>query len=615
MAAPCEPRGLPAGSASKIGDPCAGGKCLDEAVQSAEGAAVRGSAGDPRVGAPRVGSCGSRVHDVSLANQNARGAVSGRTLVRRAFGEAQGPMRRTELDAAAALATGMTLAVHARTSPDHPAIVSDAGDRSFDELNRRTNQLVRALRARGVGPGDAVALLCANRPEFVEVYGATMRGGLRFTPINWHLTGDEAGYIVENCEARVFFADARFAQAAVGAARHAREGARLVSLAGEIPGFERYEDLLEGQAPDDLDDPVRGTQMLYTSGTTGRSKGVHRKKASPLQGGQVTETLTHRAYRDVNLCTGPLYHAAPLAFSLSVPLLYGATVVLMDKWNPHETLERIERHAVTHTHMVPTMFHRMLSLPEDVRRAHDLSSLRVVLHGAAPCPVPVKQALIEWLGPVVYEYYAATEGWGSFVTSEAWLERPGTVGKPDPERVEIRDDEGRGLAPGEIGRIFLRAPDDDTRVAYFKDDAKTEGSYDPERRYFTLGDIGYLDEDGYLFLCDRSADVIISGGVNIYPAEVDAVLLTHPAVGDACAIGVPDDEWGESVWAVVEPAAGHEPSDALAAELLDHVRARLAHYKCPRGVDFADALPRLDSGKIQRRKVRDPYWKGRDKRI
>ncbi len=524
-------------------------------------------------------------------------------------------MRRTELDAPQALATGMTLAVHARTAPDHPAILSALGDRSFDALNQHANQVVRGLRARGLCEGDGVALVCANRPEFVEILAATQRSGFRITPINWHLTGDEIGYIVDNCEARVLFADVRFADAAVLAAKHTPKGAHLFSIGGPIPGFERYEDLIDGQAPDDLEDPVRGTQMLYTSGTTGRSKGVHRKKAAALQGGQVAKALAHHAYEDVNLCTGPLYHAAPLAFSLSVPLLYGATVVLMDKWNPAETLELIEKHKVTHTHMVPTMFHRMLALPDDVRREHDLSSLRVVLHGAAPCPVPVKQSLLEWLGPVVYEYYAATEGWGSFVTSEQWLERPGTVGKPDPEQVEVRDDDGNPAAPGEVGCIYLRAPQDDTQFSYFKDGEKTDGSYDSMRRYFTLGDMGYLDEEGHLFLCDRSADVIISGGVNIYPAEVDAVLLTHPAVGDACAIGVPNEEWGEAVWAVVELREGYDSTDALASDLIEHVRGQLAHYKCPKGLDFASALPRLDSGKIQRRKVREPYWKGRARKI
>jgi long-chain acyl-CoA synthetase len=229
--------------------------------------------------------------------------------------------------------------------------------------------------------------------------------------------------------------------------------------------------------------------------------------------------------------------------------------------------------------------------------------------------VHVKQALIDWLGPVVYEYYAATEGWGSFVTSEEWLAHPGTVGKPEPGQVQIRDEVGAAVSPGTTGRVYLKAPDDDTRFSYFSDDAKTANAYDSTGRYFTLGDVGYVDEEGYLFLCDRSADVIISGGVNIYPAEVDAVLLTHPAVRDVCCIGVPDDEWGETVRAVVELADGCEATPELAAELMEHARERLAHFKGPRGVDFAAALPRLDSGKIQRRTVREPYWQGRDRRI
>jgi long-chain acyl-CoA synthetase len=265
--------------------------------------------------------------------------------------------------------------------------------------------------------------------------------------------------------------------------------------------------------------------------------------------------------------------------------------------------------------MVPTMFHRMLALPEEARAGHDLSSLRVVLHGAAPCPVAVKRALLDWLGPVVFEYYAATEGWGAFITPEEWLEHPGSVGVPDPGQVQIRDEQGNPVASGEIGLLYLRAPDDGTRFEYFKDGSKTGGAYDEAGEYFTLGDMGYLDDDGYLYLADRSADVIISGGVNVYPAEVDAVLLAHPAVADACCVGAPNDEWGEEVRAVVQLEVGVVPDDALARELLEHCRSHLAHYKCPRSVEFAASLPRLDSGKIQRRKLRDRYWEGRATRI
>ena len=523
--------------------------------------------------------------------------------------------RRTRLSRKEALAAGMLLAVHAREAPERPAVIAPGGERTFDALNQRANRLARALRARGLEAGDAVALLCSNRPEFAEAQYATQRAGLRLTPVNWHLTADEAAYILRDCEARALVADARFAATAAEAAAAAPDARVRLAAAGAIPGFASYEDALAEQSPDDLDDPVAGTSMLYTSGTTGRPKGVHRRATSLRALGEVGRRVTHRAGEDLNLCTGPLYHAAPLAFSLTIPLAFGVGAVLMDGWDAEEALRLVERHRITHTHMVPTMFHRLLALPEETRARYDLSSLRVVLHGAAPCPPHVKQRLMDWLGPVVYEYYAATEGWGSFVTPEEWLARPGTVGRPDPGQVEVRDDGGRPVAPGRVGTLYLKAPDDDTRFRYFKDDDKTLRAYDAGGGYFTLGDVGYLDAEGYLFLSDRSADVINSGGVNVYPAEVDAVLLTHPAVGDVCCVGVPNREWGEEVRAVVELREGFEPSPALAAQIVEHCRAHLAHFKCPRRVDFAEALPRLDSGKIQRRVVREPYWAGHEKRI
>jgi long-chain acyl-CoA synthetase len=510
----------------------------------------------------------------------------------------------------AALSQGMVVSHFAGLHPDEAAVIQ--GDRTvtFAQLNHRANQLVRALRARGVRPGDGIALMCANRVEFVEAYAAAERGGLRLTPVNWHLNGDEAGYIVDDCEAVAFVADARFAEAAAAAAAAAPGATVRLAVEGSIEGFEDYESAVAGEDGHDIDDPRLGTRMLYTSGTTGRPKGVFRPPASAAEAAvTAAAAATVSGYRadtgQLHLCTGPLYHAAPLLLSLAPSLNAGVGVVLMDAWDAAETLRLVDRHRITHSHMVPTMFHRLLSLPQEVRDAHDVSSLQFIIHGAAPCPVAVKAALIEWWGPIVFEYYAAIDGSGTTVTSTDWLRKPGTVGKPVTEdHIRILDDDGDDLPPNEAGTVYLKSPAVG-RFAYFKDEEKTEGAYKGD--WYTLGDVGYLDDDGWLFLTDRSAHLIISGGVNIYPAEVEAVLLTHPAVGDVGVIGVPNHEWGEEVKAIVEPQPGVEGTPELAAELLAYCRERLASFKCPRSVDFTAELPRHDNGKLYKQALRQAY--------
>lgn len=537
-----------------------------------------------------------------------------------------------KLDRVEAMMSGMTIAYHAQQAPERLAVSSNYGDRTFGELNARANQLARVFRKAGLKADDAVAMLLVNRPEFIETYYACQRAGLRITPINWHLTGDNASYIVGNCEAKAFIADVRCSAPAIEALRDNADQLKIVLAAGgAIEGFDDYDDVVGAEDPSNIENPEIGSQMLYTSGTTGRPKGVFRPRSpqaalaaagattgqsSQAAAASLARSATAAAWNpetDRALCTGPAYHAAPLAFNITAPLAQGVGTVMMDKWDPEETLRLIEQHKITHTHMVATMFHRLLALPEETRMKYNLEQLRFVLHGAAPCPVHVKQAMMDWLGPVIFEYYAATEGGGGFfIGPEEWLAKPGSVGKsPEGADNRILDDDGNELPQGEVGTIYFKAPE--TRFEYYKDPDKTAGSYRGE--YFTLGDMGYFDEDGYLFLTGRSAETIISGGVNIYPQETDDVLLKHPAIADCCTVGVPNDEWGEEVKSVVMLKDGVSGSDSLAQELIDFTRQQLPAFKSPRTVEFVDDLPRLPSGKIQRRIVREKYWQGRDRQI
>ncbi|HYC05016.1 MAG TPA: AMP-binding protein [Azospirillaceae bacterium] len=505
--------------------------------------------------------------------------------------------------------TGMLSSLYARTRPDAMAVAAPNGRRSFRELHENANRLADALRRRGLRPGDSVALLLGNQPEFIEAHMAAMRSGLRVTPINWHLTGGEVAYIVADCDARALIADAAFA-AAAGQAR----GVEVRIAVGGIDGFERWDSVLADASPEDPAEPVLGLQMLYTSGTTGRPKGVLKRLPEPVLPQRAGTPMGFREEGDVSLCCGPLYHAAPLLFDMRWPLASGVPIVLMERFDAADALRLIEAHRVTHTHMVPTMFQRLLALPEETRRRHDLSSLRLIVHGAAPCPRETKRAMIEWLGPVLLEYYAATEGGGGFqISSEEWLRKPGSVGRLLKEfGARVLRDDGTECGPDEIGLVHLKAAAEG-RFEYHKDPEKTAALFKGD--HFTLGDMGYVDEDGYLFLTGRTAELIISGGVNIYPQEIDEVVIRHPAVLEVCTVGAPNREWGEEVRTVVSLEDGYAPSPELAAEILAFVRRHLAGFKCPRQIDFVDALPRMPTGKIQRKLVRARYWEGGGERI
>ena len=507
----------------------------------------------------------------------------------------------------------------AHRDPNQLALVDpDGREWTRGELLAGCNQVVHGLRALGLKKGDSLATVLPNGAEMIELYLAATQAGFFLTPINHHLTAPEIAYIVGDSEAKAFIAHERFGAACAAAAKELDFPANARFAIGNVPGFRPYAELKAGQSSDAAADRAAGQVMNYTSGTTGRPKGVRRPLApldpdtmATLMSGFLGLFGSKAEDGNVHICGSPLYHTAVLVFA-SASMHLGHPVVLMDRWSPEEMLRLIEKYRVTTSHMVPTQFHRLLALPEEVRKRYDVSSVRTMVHAAAPCPIDTKRKMLAWWGDAIFEYYAATEGGGTVIYPADWKQKPGTVGRAwANSEIRILDDEGKDCPPGTPGTVYIKLGAAD--FEYKGDKKKT----DENRRagFFTVGDIGYLDDEKYLFLCDRKNDMIISGGVNIYPAEIESVLLTHPKVGDAAVFGIPHADWGEEVKAVIEPAAGVAPGPQLAEEILAFCADKLAKYKTPKTIDFIAELPRDPNGKLYKRKLRDPYWAGRDRAI
>jgi fatty-acyl-CoA synthase len=467
--------------------------------------------------------------------------------------------------------------------------------------------------AEGLRPGDHVAVFMENHPAYFEAVWAALRSGLYLTTINRYLTDEEAGYILDNCEAQVLVASDYLGEVARTLPRFAPGCRRWLMTGDPVEGYEAYESALDAHPAEPLDQEPAGQFMLYSSGTTGRPKGILR----PLSGAMIQEdsgptgalqqVLWGFDENSIYLSPAPLYHSAPISFCTATQSL-GGTVVMMPRFDEIGALEAIQQHRVTHSQWVPTMFTRMLKLPEEARQGFDLSSHKVAIHAAAPCPAGIKRQMFDWWGPILYEYYGGTELNGfTHCTPEQWLSHPGTVGQSLLGTIHICDDDGKELPVGESGIVYFELPQ--MPFEYLKDPEKTKDAQHPEHpNWSALGDVGYLDEEGFLYLTDRATFMIISGGVNIYPQEIEDAMILHPKIADVAVIGVPDEEMGEAVKAVVQPAQGISADDALAEELLAYAREHIAHYKCPRSVDFMNELPRLPTGKLYKRILKDAYW-------
>jgi long-chain acyl-CoA synthetase len=509
--------------------------------------------------------------------------------------------------------------VHAQRTPDKLAVVMAGGiSVTYRELEDRSNRVARMFRAQGLVPGDRVAFLLENHPRFFELCWGAQRSGIIYVCISTKLIAVDAAYIIQDSGAQLLVAS--YAQREVARALANETPALRVRLMmdGTEEGYAPYESTLAAYPATRIDDETTGGDMLYSSGTTGRCKGVFASPRDPLiEAPTLVTELCRRLYGFDGemryLSPGPLYHAAPLRFSLSTQAL-GGTAVIMERFDAERYLELVPAHRITHTQLVPTMFSRMLKLPPLVRERYDISSLRVAIHAAAPCPMQIKQQMIDWWGPIIWEYYSGTEANGfTSADSAEWLKHKGTVGRALVGQLRICDPAGALVPPGEPGLIYFA---DGRPFRYHNDPVKTAQAHHPQHEgWTTLGDIGYVDEEGYLFLTDRQANVIIAGGVNIYPQEAENLLAPHPKVLDAAVIGVPNEDYGAEVKAVVQLMNADEAGPALARELMDFCRARLSAINCPRSVDFVPELPRLPNGKLLKRVLRDRYWEGHGNKL
>ena len=502
----------------------------------------------------------------------------------------------------------MDLAMLAAEYGEKPAvIIAESGALlTYRELDEQSNRIAHLFRAHGLVPGDHVAILMENRVELLPLVFAAQRAGLLYTPVNWHLSSDEAAYIVSNCGATILVHSATLGELAQAALEQATE-VESAYVVGGSAGAQNLSIAVSQYPAEPVPDGVEGAYMLYSSGTTGQPKGIVPALTGERFGSGLAIDHTMRDVFGFNsgtvyLSPGPLYHAAPLGWTMGT-IRNGGTAIVMERFDAEATLAAIDAFGVTHAQFVPTMFVRMLKLPEDVRASYNVSSLKAVVHAAAPCPVEVKRQMIDWFGPVIVEFYSGTEATGFFMIDTAdWLTHPGSVGKAIMGVPHICDDDGRELPAGEVGTVWFS---DIRRFQYHDEPEKTAAAFNSQG-WNTLGDLGYLDPDGYLYLSARRTDLIISGGVNIYPQEIEDALIMHPDVADAAVVGISDNEMGQRVFAVIEPAATSGGGPGLEAELVAHLRERIAHYKVPRGFAF-DVIPRLPSGKILRRNLMAQY--------